>query len=401
MNPLLLRFVALFLASPFLAPGLLAQDPPPAGEPASTFDLFSAKLEITPELLEQTAAEAVPKVEEETAWYDVVDWGVEGKGWMETARYYDRLPAKAEGVVRAPLWNLSHHSAGMCVFFETDATTISARYKLLSGSLAMPHMPATGVSGLDLYAKGEGGRWHWVGVSKPATQEATVKLAVGLLPGRRAYRIYLPLYNGVESLEIGVSTEAAFEPVAPRAKKSIAYYGTSIAHGACASRPGMAFPSILGRRLDRPVVNLGFSGNGRMDPEVADLLAELDPAVYVIDCLPNMKAKEIAERTKPLVRKLRAARPETPIVLVEDRTYTNTPFFPAKRERHATSRAAFKKAYEELIAEGVEGLRYVEGEHLLGDDGEASTDGSHPSDLGMVRMAEALLPVLAPLVAKE
>jgi len=84
--------------------------------------------------------------------------------------------------------------------------------------------------------------------------------------------------------------------------------------------------------------------------------------------------------------------------MVEDRTYSNTPFLPARRQRHATSRAAFKNAYDNLTADGVDGLHYVQGEHLLGHDREATTDGSHPSDLGMMRMAESLLPVLEPLV---
>ena len=348
------------------------------------------------------ATDAVePKIEKETAWHNVADWGVEGKGWQETARYYDRLPAKAEGVVRPPVWSLSRHSAGMCVRFETDASAISARYTLLSGNLALPHMPATGVSGLDLYAQADDGHWGWVGVSRPNAKEMTVKLASGLLPGRRAYMIYLPLYNGVESLEIGVPAKAALKPLDPRTEKPIVYYGTSIAHGACSSRPGMSFSAILGRWLDRPVINLAFSGNGRMDPEVGDLLAELDPAVYVVDCLPNMQADSIAQRTEPLIRKLRAARPDVPIVMVEDRTYSNTPFLSGRRERHTTSRAAFKKAYDKLTADGVKGLHYVEGEHLLGHDREATTDGSHPSDLGMMRMAESLLPVLKPLVGRK
>ena len=339
-----------------------------------------------------------PTVEDGVAWYDVSLWGVEGKGWQDTKRYYDRLPAEAEGVVRGPVWNLSRHSAGMAVRFETDATAIWARYTLMSSSLAMPHMPATGVSGLDLYAQDDRGRWRWLAVARPTATTMKVKLADGILPGRRAYTIYLPLYNGVESLEIGVAPEAAFEPIEPRKDKPIVYYGTSIAHGACASRPGMAFTSILGRRLDRPVINLGFSGNGRMDPEVGALLAGLDAAVFVIDCLPNMEAAAIAQRTEPLVRQLRQADRDVPIVLVEDRTYTNTPFLPSRRERHRTSRAALKEAYERLVAGDVTGLYYLEGENLLGDDGEAATDGSHPSDLGMMRMAESLLVVLRPLI---
>ncbi len=342
-----------------------------------------------------------PTIDGDLAWYDVSQWGVEGRGFTDTARYYDRLPAKAEGVVRAPVWSLSRHSAGMCVRFRTNATAISARYELLSSSLAMPHMPATGVSGLDLYAQDDQARWRWLAVVRPTAQKIKTQIISGITPGTRAYTVYLPLYNGVEKLEIGVPSGTSFEPIAPRTERPLVYYGTSITHGACSSRPGMAFTSILGRRLDVPVVNLGFSGNGRMEPEVGALLAELDPCVYCIDCLPNMNGPEVGRRAEPLVRQLRKARPDVPIVLIEDRTYTNTPFLPSRRKRHTDSRAAFKAAYERLLADGFKDLHYVEGEHLLGDDAEASTDGSHPSDLGMMRMADALEPVLRPLVSKK
>ena len=140
----------------------------------------------------------------------------------------------------------------------------------------------------------------------------------------REYLLYLPLYNGVSSVEIGLPKCSALAKAPPRPEgyeRPIVVYGTSITQGGCDSRPGMVHTAILGRRLDRPVVNLGFSGNGKMEPELAALLAELDPAAYVIDCLPNMTAEEVGARVEPFVRALRAARPGTPIVLAEDRTY--------------------------------------------------------------------------------
>ena len=140
--------------------------------------------------------------------------------------------------------------------------------------------------------------------------------------------------------------------------------------------------------------NLGFAGNGRMEAEVGALLAELDPCVYAIDCLPNMNEETVSERATPLVRQLRQARPETPILLVEDRSFTNTPFFPARKEHHRKSREALKQAFRELTESGVEHLYYLDGDHLLGLDGEAATDGSHPNDLGMMRYADAYEPVL-------
>jgi lysophospholipase L1-like esterase len=344
------------------------------------------------------AAEVKPKIEGGTAFYNVQDWGVEGRGWNETKRYYDRLPGKAEGVVRDPVWGLSRDSAGMVARFETDATEISVRYTLRSVSLAMPHMPATGVSGVDLYAK-HNGVWRWLAISHPTSKSATLATG-GLDPGRREYLLYLPLYNGVESVEIGVPKDAAFVPQPPRTQKPIVFYGTSICQGGCASRPGMLYTSIIGRRLDWPVINLGFSGNGTMDASIGDLMGEIDAAVYVIDCLPNMQANQVAERTEPLVRQLRKARPDAAIVLVEDRTYDNAFLHKDSRDRQAASRAAFKAAYDKLLADGVKGLAYVPGDTLLGADGESTVDSSHPNDLGMMRMADALTPVLKPLVGK-
>lgn len=334
----------------------------------------------------------------DVTWYDVREWGVEGKGWADTERYFDRLPARANGVVREPVWELSRHSAGMTARFVTDAPDIHVRYSLRSDRLALSTMPATGVSGLDVYATDDQGVERWVGVVAPTTQSVETAVATGLGPGVRRYTIHLPLYNGVESLEIGTEGDTVFEPVAPRAERPMLFYGTSIMHGAAASRPGMAIPAILGRRLNRPTLNLGFSGNGRMESEVGALLAELDPCVFAIDCLPNMQEAMIDERAAPLVRQLREARPDTPILLVEDRSFTNTRFFPAREERHRTNREALRRAYRQLQDEGVASLYYLQGEQLLGDDGEAATDGSHPSDLGMVRYADAYEPALRSLL---
>lgn len=281
----------------------------------------------------------------------------------------------------------------MLVRFKTNAPSIDVRYQLMSARLDMPHMPATGVSGLDLYARDAQGRDRWLSVTKPTQQEMRLQMASGIdsLPeGRpRLFTIYLPLYNGVEQLEIGVPRDAAFEPVAPRAEKPFVFYGTSIMHGACASRPGLSITGIVGRRLQVPTVNLGFSGNGRMEKEVGEFLVELDPRAYIIDCLPNMRASEVAERTAPLVLQLRKARPQTPILLVEDRSYASSPFRSSQRTRHAESRIALRKAFDQLIATGVKQLSYLPGDRLLGDDGEATTDGSHPNDLGMMRYADA------------
>lgn len=344
-------------------------------------------------------SKATSEAGSDTLWYDLKLLDVEGRGWTETKAFYDRLPAKAEGVVRDAVWGLSRHSAGLCARFVTDATTIQARWTLTNANLAMAHMPATGVSGLDLYVK-QDGRWRWLAVGVPNAQTNRMQLA-GLPAGEREYLLYLPLYNGVSSVELGLpkgTKLAKADPYGPEKRKPIVFYGTSITQGGCASRTGMVHTAILQRRLNYPVINLGFSGNGRMEPEMGTLFAELDPAVYVLDCLPNMSAAEVTERVEPFVVTLRKAHPETPMLLVEDRSYTDSFLVASKRDRNVTGRAALHDAYERLMKAGTKGLTYLGGEELLGDDGEGTVDSSHPTDLGFVRQADAFEKALRPLL---
>jgi hypothetical protein len=358
---------------------------------------------LAEEVLDQKLAKLDP--DEATRWYDIAHLNLEGRGWAQTESFYDRLPAKAKGVVREPVWKLGYDSAGMCVRFVTDATIIQARWTLRSETLALPHMPATAVSGLDLYVKTENGRWRWLAVGQPKQFPTNVVQLVKEIPaGKREYLLYLPLYNGVQSVELGIpkdNTLAKAGPWGPGSRKPILFYGTSITQGGCASRPGMVHTAILGRQLSYPVINLGFSGNGKMEPEMADLLAELDPAVYSLDCLPNMTATEVTERVEPFVRTLRKAHPKTPIVLVEDRSYTDSFLVTSKRKRNLDSRAALRAAYERLLAAGTQDLQYLPGEDLLGDDGEGTVDSSHPTDLGFMRQADAFRVVFEKILRAE
>lgn len=349
-----------------------------------------------PALLAQTTTTGTRPL----SWHKPEDWGVEGRLWQDQprGRWHDRLPASAEGRVPQPVWDLSRHSAGMAVRFRTDATLIRVRYRLTRAELSMPHMPATGASGVDLYARDPAGKWRWVAVAKPTSQEIDTTLITGIPAGLREWMLYLPIFNGVASMEIGVPGEASFEGLPPRKEKEIVFYGTSITHGACASRPGMTHVAMLGRRLDVPTVNLGFSGNGRMDAAVGHFLAQADPAVFVIDCLPNMSPAQVTERTVPLVTQLRGARPDTPILLVESRRNTESWISPALQKGHDAKHAALKAEYEKLLAVSVKELHYLTGNDLLGDDADACTDGSHPSDLGFYRQADAFEPILRRLL---
>jgi hypothetical protein len=258
----------------------------------------------------------------------------------------------------------------------------------------MPHMPASGVSGIDLYVRSNG-KWNWLCGGRPEKQTVEKQLVTTLSKTEREYLLYLPLYNGIEELQLGVPEGALIRPATiHKSSRSIVFYGTSILQGGCASRPSMAYPAILTRRLDMPQINLGFSGNAWSEPELAQLLAELNPSVYVLDPLPNMTAERVKERIEPFVKILRESHPATPIVLIENVIYTGGEFVTARKQRYESANLELQHAYDRLTRAGIRNLFYVPCKNLLGDDGEATVDGTHPTDLGFERMANAIEPTL-------
>lgn len=333
-------------------------------------------------------------VAQDVQWRDAASFEIEGMGWAKTAGPFDRLPESAKSKVNEVAWKQSKESAGICVRFVTDAAAVSVRWSLTSGSLAMPHMPATGCSGLDLYARTENRAWRFIGNCRPGKQDGN-QSKIEFADGEKANReclLYLPLYNGTKSLEIGVPKGSQLEKPAARPedlRKPIVVYGTSITQGGCASRPGMVWTSILGRMLDRPMINLGFSASGDMKAPVGEVLAELDPAAYIIDCAWNMgDSQEVYfERTTHLVTTLRKAHPATPILFIGQSLI--------RPEAHPTDLTRRQEiAVEKLQKEGVAGLMMIGGADLIGDDGEGTVDGVHYNDIGMQRQAQCLFPIV-------
>ncbi|NPA38015.1 MAG: acetylhydrolase, partial [Chlorobi bacterium] len=310
---------------------------------------------------------------------------IDGQGWPgKTENTFDRLPAYAKDKVRKPVWELSHNSAGLLIRFLSNSNKIVVRYKV-SGNLAMPHMPATGVSGVDLYGKDKNGNWHWYRGDKPNGKDIITHFR-NLNGDKKAevkeYRLYLPLYNTVEQLEIATVKGSLFEPLKTRAEKPIVVYGTSIAQGACASRPGMAWTAILERKMDRPVINLGFSGNGRLEPELIDLIAEIDAKIYILDCLPNLlpgkkySPDEIYKRIIHSVKQLKENRPGVPILLADHAS------------DHPGLNEISHRAFADLKSSGMTGI-YLLTHNDTGLTSDSFVDGTHPSDYGMVSYAQA------------
>ncbi|MEG1722310.1 MAG: SGNH/GDSL hydrolase family protein [Bacteroidales bacterium] len=332
---------------------------------------------------------------------------VKGRAWHnELKDSYNRLPERAKEKVRAPLWNLACQSAGLSVSFYSNASEIKVKY-VLKGAHSMPHMPATGVSGVDLYATDSHGKQRWCGAryNFGDTITYTYSNLSYETPHNRGYeyQLFLPLYNSVSWLEIGVAHEAQFSFIPVSEEKPLVIYGTSIAQGACASRPGMAWTNIVGRNLESPVINMGFSGNGKLEAELFQLLAEIDAKLYIIDCMPNLSgeeaAKQIYNQTLQGVNILRE-KSNAPILLVEHGGYTNALTSKTRETSYNVANVELRKAYEAIKNNGIPEVYYLSKEEI-GLSLDATVEGVHPTDLGMQQYADSYIRKINEILSRE
>ncbi len=316
-------------------------------------------------------------------WIDGRFLPIEGRVFDDVEHYYDRLPSNVTTKVNGGVRSMKHHTAGMQFRFATDSKKLVFKWVPYSGSLAMNHMPATGVSGIDIYKfDAASGKWRYVQTGRIVNPQGG-EISLGWTPGTPCL-VNLPLYNGIKSFTLGIETNATVSALEPRKSgvtKPVVFYGTSITHGGCCSRPGMAFVNIVGRDLDVPVVNLGFSGSGKMELEMSEHLARINASCYVLDCIWNMSIGLVKSNYEPFIRNLRRLRPDTPIVMAEWCDVFCRP---------GDARDEFMKdLYARLIAEGWKNLVYLPKDNMYSGDLEGTVDGCHPNDLGMRSLADA------------
>ena len=328
---------------------------------------------------------------------------VYGKVSDQTNTRYERLPSSLQTVSRDPVWYLGQHSAGLYVRFRSNSTSIHARWESTFNN-TMTHMTDTGTKGLDLYTIVDG-EWRHVCSAQPQGKTSERTIIANMDPIEREYMLYLSLYDGVSSLEIGVDEGASLERPAvdrPSREKPIVMYGTSILQGGCANRPGMAHTNIISRRLDREVINLGFSGNALLDMEIAELMASVeDPGLYVLDYAPNAYADMIDANGETFFRVIRDAHPDVPVIFIEDVIFPHTIFDKEILAEVTLKNEAQKRLFLKLKKAGEKNIYYIAAEGMIGDDGEATVDAIHFTDLGMMRYVDHVLPTIQKALKKS
>ena len=316
-------------------------------------------------------------------------------GRLPHTQLYSRLPEEAKNDVRESVWRLSQNTSGIAARFTSNTTSIKIRWSLDENTI-ISNMTPIASKGFDLYAN-INDNWQFVGVAQPQnsiTNEDTV--IKGMEKISREYLLNFPLYAGVDFVEIGIDQDAFIKKPIKQIIDSvnpIIFYGTSITQGASASRPGLTYPSLIQRGLNKEVINLGFSGNGRFEKEIAKYFMLAKPSVIILDCTPNSPADTIRKNLPNLIEYIRSINDTVPIVLVESIILDNANL--KKNNKTIFGTMSFineqNKALNDIYTSKSKihkKLYYLNGENLIGNDYEATIDGLHFNDLGHFRAYE-------------
>ena len=309
---------------------------------------------------------------------------------------YVRMPSEAAGKVSVRVSELNGYSAGGMIRFRTNAKCVTLR-------AAQPVFEPLGMGaagyalfGFDWY---EGTTFHSVLRPHYPVEDFEMQLKPWRKPtedGFRDYTVYMPLHGAYQDISIRLEDGAELLPCTPfRNEKPVVFYGSSITQGYCASRPGMIYSNILSRKLNMKIRNLGFADSAKGEPAMADYIASCDMAAFVMDYEYNSYPdEELAERHEPFFKKVRAAHPDLPIVIV-----SSLPRLDAWEDKAARN-AIVRKTYENAVAAGDKNVYYLRGTDFFTDApaDECLADGIHPNDMGMYYMYKGMRDTLDRIV---
>ncbi|MBQ8674459.1 MAG: hypothetical protein IJ511_10570 [Bacteroides sp.] len=292
------------------------------------------------------------------------------------------------------------YTTGLAVAFRTDSRNIHVRWTTAEKATSV-NTTLIVQSGMDLYIRKDG-RWTFAGVATPTWQENhEAPVVCNMEEGTKECLLYLPLFNRLEKLEIGVDEGADIAPLERPFKGKVTVIGSSITHGASASRPGLAYPAILERSLGMEFANLGACGLCRLDTVFADMAGDTDADALLIDAFSNPSPEQIRERLLPFVERIRKRQPDIPLIFLQTEVRETGNFDLKKRAYEERKRRAAEEGMESLLKAGYKGIHFINPGMPLGSDHEATTDGVHPTDVGFNRITEALLPQLRSILGRR
>ena len=295
----------------------------------------------------------------------------------------------------------SRYSTGLYVTFKTNSSQVWATWENVPRQVSDNMTPIFQL-GVDLYIKDKG-EWVFCGVGRistnPEKNKRTKPLIENLHEGEKEFLLYLPCWSEVTMFEIGVDKDATIEPLTEPFRHKIVAYGSSITHGASASHPGMTYPARLSRNLGLDIVNFGFSGQCKMQPQFTDFLVKVEADAFIFDTFANPTADEIAERLDDFVARMVAAHPGKPLIFL--RTFHSADeFYDLKRKARFANKVAVTREKMAVLTKKYKDVYYLDEEYATGRDCNSTIDNGHPNDLGFDRVIKVYQPKIAKILKK-
>ncbi len=333
------------------------------------------------------------KIEKE----DIKFYSVKDEPFKVYGIYYDngryrRLPEEVAKTVNSGVLHFHSNTAGGRLRFITNSPYVALHINVAKVG-KNPHFALTGSTGCDLYVGNV-----YRGMFIPPFN--TVDSYEGVLElggdAEKEITINLPLYADITELYIGLKEDATLkEPTPYIDMKPIVYYGSSITQGACASRPGMSYSSIISRRFNCDYINLGFGGSAKAEDTIIDYINGLDMSIFVYDYDHNAPNAEYLKNThEKMYRAIREKHPDLPIIMMSRPRYTLVGEDKKRRE-------VVRESYNNAVAAGDKNVYFLDNEALTAMCGcEGIVDGTHPTDYGLASMAKAVGDVIETILEK-
>ncbi len=328
-------------------------------------------------------------VQAKKKYTDALSLTVVGK-FLPTAHPWDRMDP-VEGMTPGVL-RQARQSNGLAVAFKTDSPTIGIRSAWRRAGEGVS-IGLISLRGFDLYIKKDG-QWLWAGNGYAKDDTPGVRTEVPLLSesgnGVKECMIYLPLYSEIESLEIVTEEDAWISPGTYPFKGRIAVFGSSYTQGSGAGRCGMAWTSQLSRKTGYNFINLGFSGNSKLQAYFAHALARAeDVDAYLFDGFSNPSADMIRERLEPFIQIIREARPGVPLIFLNT-LYREKRNFNATIDRNEQNRMDVADEMMRQMVRKYPDVYWITTMNATSPDHETTSDGSHPNSYGYTLWAESI-----------
>lgn len=340
---------------------------------------------------------AIPVLSQDNAYkyVDASGFNIIGKV-LPTAKPFVRVDTSRYSDDDKVIMRYAEHSTGLAVLFRTDSRNISARW-VTSASAVRANMTTVSQKGLDLYIR-QGEKWVFAGVGTPSVKDGHLDAHESLIvrnmaEGMKECLLYLPMFDRVDSLSIGIDRDARIESMDNPFRFKIIFKGSSITHGISASRSGMTYPARFGRDNGYYVCNLGFSGKSKLQKYFASILADAQADAFVFDAFSNPSAAEIRERFDGFVDVIREAHPQTPLIFLQTERRETRNFNEKVEKRESDKQAAAEEVVRRRMLTD-KNIYFIDSEEFLGYDHIGTVDGTHPNDVGFSRMLECIEPAI-------